>query len=94
MRRMKIPLFFFILLALPGVVGAQAHSATLTWSQPQQPAGVTVTNVSVQKDGATVTNLTPATLSYVDNVVTAGQTYIYAVTNTFNDSTTSCTAVN
>lgn len=67
---------------------AQAHSATLTWSQPQQPSGVTVTNVSVQKDGTTVTNLTPATLSYVDNAVTAGQTYAYAVTNTFNDSTT------
>lgn len=87
LRMVKTIAFLSALCAL-GVCAPSAlaqHSATLKWTQPTQPSGLVVSNVTVQKNGVTVTTIPVTTLSYIDLSVSANQAYSYVVTNNFTN---------
>lgn len=73
-------------LGLCATLSAQTHQVTIGWTETSQPAGTTVTSVTVQKNGTTVATLPVTTLQYQDTGILPGQTYEYTVTNNFASS--------
>ena len=64
--------------------GRAQHNVTLGWTETSQPAGTTVSNVTVQKNGTTIATVPVTTLQYQDTGLQPGVTYEYTVTNNFS----------
>lgn len=101
----KILLCFTLLLISGGLAHAQApagnlpaHQATLTWTNPTDPSGTTITGSNAYRCSGTCTmtsgtfavlNSSPITGSttYTDKTVAASTTYSYCVTDLVTLST-------
>lgn len=63
------------------VSGYAQHSNAITWTQPTQPSGETISSTNVKRDGAILTMVTPTVLAYTDTNVSAGESHVYTLTN-------------
>jgi hypothetical protein len=86
-----------VLLLFAGSALAQAHTASLAWTQSTTP-GVTGNNVCrATVSGGPYTLVSPSAFgpatTFVDSTVAGGTTYFYVVTAYITASSTPCTGV-
>ena len=80
----RIPLFF-VLLVFASLARAQSHSAILSWTPAQQPAGITIATWNIFRGTVSggpynqIGNVPAASNTYTDSTVSSGQTYFYVV---------------
>ena len=88
-------LFCFTLTLCATTAFAQSHSATLSWTPAQQPAGVTIASWNVLRgttSGGPYTQLASVpgnTTSYTDSSVSSGSDYYYVVQSVDTQGATS-----